>query len=81
MTYMERVARFKRRLVERALRKHHGQVGRAAAMLCMHHNHLSVLMHRLGLKARDYKPCEGPELPVELRRDRERGIVVQRKTP
>lgn len=78
MTFVERIRRFRRRLVERALRRSDGNLAAAADRLGCSRVHLSVLMHRLEIKGKDFKPLEATDLPADLRRDRHLGIVSRR---
>lgn len=63
ITWLARVAKFKRRCVERAMRKHDGNVSKAAKMLGCSRINLYVMMSRMGFHRNDFTPMLGEATP------------------
>lgn len=55
MTLVERIRRFRNRLVDRAMRSTNGDRKAASGRLGCSPTHVSVLLVRMGKKAKDYK--------------------------
>ena len=81
MTYVERVRRFKQRLILRALRIARGDVSKASTLLTLERTAFYKTLQRAGLKIEDFRsaPEDRPLFKTVAARQSERPRIQRRK--